>query len=146
MNKNDENKKNNNNIIIGIAAFGFAIAIAIIAISFFAPKSHAQAKDDKFELAACAFNKLDSMPVKDGVDREWSKNTWEKKSEFKHSKVFNGFDDTKKTDQWDVMFKEADKTSFPVASAKLKAPAKVFEAKEFEKFNTFNFEDKFLQC
>ena len=146
MNKNDENKKNNNIIIIGIAAFSFAIAIAIIAISFFAPKSHSQVKVDKFEKAAYAVNKLYSKPVKDGVKQERSKSNWEKKTEFKQAdfvNTFNTFDNAKKTDQWDVMFKEADKTFFPVASAKLKDPAKFFGASEFANFDTFNFEGKF---
>ena len=145
MNKNDENKKNN--IIIGIAAFSFVIAIAIIAISFFAPKSHAQVQGDKFEKAAhCALNKFYSKPVKDEVDQQWSKSKWEKKPEFKQSKfvkVFNKFDDTKKNDQWGVMFKEADKTVFPVASVKHKDPAKFCGAKDFANFDTFTFEDKF---
>lgn len=148
MNKNDEKKS----IIIGIATFGFVIAIAIISISFFASKSHAQVLNDKFSKnATYAFNQFDSKSVKTDVKYDWSQSDWDKNKEFKQAdfvKVFDAFGYKEKTDKHVDMFKPENKAflsfTFPKAddSGKFSWGQKLAVYKKVNFQGDFNFETK----
>jgi hypothetical protein len=164
MTKKDEINKNNNSIIIGIAA-GFAIVIAIIAIGFFTPKSHAQVKDkDLDSVAVSSLNKSYSQSVKGTLKDEWFKNAknvwakdvknvWAKLSKFdekqafkpaRFASVFNQFVEKKENKDSGVMFDLGDKTSFTASSDKAEKFTGFSWSKGFAKeFNT-KFADKFF--
>jgi hypothetical protein len=150
MTKKDEINKNNNSIIIGIAA-AFAIVIAIIAIGFFTPKSHAQAKDKDFDgVAVSSLNKSYSQSVKGTLkdNNVWAKlSKFDEKQAFKPARfasVFNQFVEKKENKDSGVMFDLGDKTSFTVSSGRAEKFTKVSWSKGFAKeFNT-KFADKFF--
>ncbi|HEY4423850.1 MAG TPA: hypothetical protein VGN10_06570 [Pyrinomonadaceae bacterium] len=153
MTKKDEiNKNNNSSIIIGIAAFAFAIVIAIIAINFFTPKSHAQVNGKDFDnVAVSSLNKPYSQSVKGTLKDEWTKDEWTTVSKFdekqafkpaQFTSVFNQFVEKKENKDWGVMFL-GDKTSFTASSVKAEKFTKFSWSKGFAKeFNT-KFADEF---